>query len=363
MSTDDGALKLTAYFAERQRTGSKFLAEAMFDLFAERHVTISAMLRGISGFGHHHIIRTDESLTLSEDPSVAVAAVDRPDVIRALVDDVADMTGSGLITLERARLLDGDVAAASPAAATGPGDAVKLTVYVGRNRRTGGVPTYKAVCDLLRANGFAGVSVLLGVDGTVHGQRRRAHFIGRNVDVPLMIIAIGTVEQVHASRAGLTALLDRALVTVERARLCKNEGLLEAEPPALPDVDEQGRPLWQKLMVVTSEASRHDGAPIHRALVRRLWESGTATGATVLRGIWGYRGDQEPHGDKLIQFGRQVPVMTVIVGSPASIAHSFQIALDVTGPVGLVTCEMVPALLGVGEGRRTGSTDLAEFRY
>ena len=98
------ALKLTAYFAERQRTGSRFLAEAILDLFAERRVTTSVMLRGISGFGHQRIIRTDESLTLSEDPSVVVAAVDSPDTIEALAEDVAGRrmsSADAAIALER----------------------------------------------------------------------------------------------------------------------------------------------------------------------------------------------------------------------------------------------------------------------
>ncbi|HPZ96205.1 MAG TPA: DUF190 domain-containing protein, partial [Mycobacterium sp.] len=85
----DVALKLTAYFAERERSGSRFLAEAMFELFADRRVTTSVMLRGISGFGQQHILRSDQSLTLSEDPSVAVAAVDRAETIGSLVGDVA----------------------------------------------------------------------------------------------------------------------------------------------------------------------------------------------------------------------------------------------------------------------------------
>ena len=359
----DVSLKLTAYFAERQRTGSVFLAESMLDLFAQRHVATSVMLRGISGFGQRHIIRTDESLTLSEDPSVAVAAVDHPDTIRGLVDDVVAITNSGLITLERARLLDGDVTEVPLPRAAGAGDAVKLTIYVGRNRRIDGAPAYRAVCDVLHVNGFAGASVFLGVDGTAHGERQRAHLIGRNVDVPLMIIAIGSADQVQACRGQLAALLQRPLVTVERARLCKLGGLVVSQPPALPEADEHGRPLWQKLMVFTSEASRHDGAPIHRALVRRLWQSGASSGATVLRGIWGYHGEQEPHGDKLIQFGRQVPVTTIIVGTPARIARSFDVVDEVTGSHGLVTCEMVPALLAVDGDQRAGALDLADYRY
>lgn len=356
------SLKLTAYFAERQRSGSRFLTDSMLDLFTERRVATSVVLRGIAGFGQHHIIRTDESLTLSEDPSVVVAAVDRPDIIGSLLDDVVAMTSSGLISLEHARLLDGDAPAAPIPDGTYAGDAVKLTLYVGRNRRANGEPAYKAVCDVLHANGFAGVSVFLGVDGTVHGDRRRARFIARNVDVPLMIIAVGSAEQAKAARPQLAPLLQRPLVTVERARLCKREGQRLSTPPALPATDDHGRPLWQKLMVFTSEAAQHNGVPIHRALVRQLWESG-AGGATVLRGIWGYHGDHKPHGDKLIQFGRQVPVMTVIIGSPSHIAHSFEIVDRLTESSGLVICEMVPAAVSTGDGERRGSTDLAEFRY
>ena len=353
------SLKLTAYFAERQRAGSGLLADAMLDVFAEHRVASSVMLRGIGGFGHKRIIRTDESLTLSEDPSVTVTAVDSPKTIGALADDVIGMTTSGLITMERAQLID----SGSTEVALPDDDAVKLTVYVGRNRRAGGAPIYRAVCDVLYRNSFAGAWAFLGVDGTAHGERRRAHFVGRNVDVPLMIIAIGSAAQARNCRAELATLLESPLVTVEQARLCKLNGTVPATPPALPESDERGRPVWQKLMVFTSEADRHGGAPIHRALVRRLWESRAATGATVLRGIWGYQGDREPHGDRLIQFGRQVPVMTEIVGSPDSIARSFEIVETVTATCGLVTCETVPALLAVADGQRHGSSELAEFGY
>ena len=97
-------------------------------------------------------------------------------------------------------------------------------------------------------------------------------------------------------------------------------------------------------MVYTSEAALHDGAPIHRALVRQLRTFRRASGATVLRGIWGFHGDRKPHGDKLIQLGRQVPVTTIIVDTPDRIARSFDIVDELTREHGLVTSEMVPAL-------------------
>ena len=356
----DAYLKLTTYFGERERTGSKFVAEAMLDLFAERNVASSVMLRGIASFGPRNIIRSDESLTLSEDPPVAVAAVDTEATISGLVGDVVALTTRGLITLERAHLLSGDMTGAP---LPDGDDAVKLTVYIGRRRRVDGTPAFYAVCDLLHRHHFAGASVFLGVDGTAHGERRRARFFGRNVDVPLMIIAVGTAAQVQQVLPGLEAALYRPLITVERVRVCKRDGALLARPPALPAVDAHGRELWQKLMIYTSEATRHDGVPVHRALVRRLWQSGTASGATVLRGVWGFHGDHEPHGDKLIQFGRQVPVTTIIVDTPDSIARSFDIVDEVTGTHGLVTCEMVPALLTLDGGQRRGATDLADYRY
>lgn len=352
---NDTYLKLTTFFGERQRAGSRFLAEAMLDLYAEHHVADSVMLRGIASFGPRHVIRSDESLTLSEDPPIAIAAVDTAETIGGLIDDVVTLTPRGLITLERARRYSGELP-------TGD-DGVKLTVYVGRRHRVNGAAAFYAVCDLLHRHHFAGATVYLGVDGTADGRRRRARFFSGNADVPIMIVAIGTAEQAQRVLPELEALMDRPLVTVERVQVCKRDGQLLDRPPALPAVDAHGRELRQKLTIHTDAATHHDGVPIHRALVRRLWESNTAGGATVLRGIWGFHGDHKPHGDKLIQYGRQVPVTTIVVDTPDVIAQCFDLIDDVTGRHGLVTSEMVPALLLLDGDVRQGATDLADYQY
>jgi len=353
-----GHLKLTSYFAERERAGSRFLADSVLDLFAERNVAGSVMLRGIAGFGQRGFIRTDETLTLSEDPSVAIEAIDTAETIGAVARDVADLTTRGLITLERATLLGDDPAAALP---DGDG-ALKLTMNIGRSRRIDGVPAFYAICELLHRHHFAGVTVLLGVDGTSHGERRRARFFSRNRDVPLMIVAVGSVANVRQVMPALAAMPHRPLITSERIQVCKRDGQVVARPTMLPAHDSQGRPLWQKLMVHTSESTRHDGVPIHRALVRRLWESQATSGATVLRGIWGFHGDHKPHGDTLIQFGRQVPVTTIIIDTPQGIAHSFKIVDELTGTHGLVTCETVPALIALSADGRHGTSELADHQ-
>ena len=87
-SDGNEVLKLTAYLAERERAGGRFVTDAMLDLFAARGVATSVLLRGIASFGPRNIVRTDESLSLSEDLPVTIAAVDTPEVIGALIDDV-----------------------------------------------------------------------------------------------------------------------------------------------------------------------------------------------------------------------------------------------------------------------------------
>ena len=63
----------------------------------------------------------------------------------------------------------------------------------------------------------------------------------------------------------------------------------------------------QKLMVFAGEQAREQrGAPLYSELVRRLREAG-ASGATSLRGFWGYHGDQAPHGEPLLGAAPPVP--------------------------------------------------------
>lgn len=355
------SLKLTTYFGERQRIGNQFLADAMLDLFGEQQIALSIMLRGIAGFGLRHHLRTDETLSLSEDPTVAVIAVDTKLTIESLLDPVLAMTKRGLITLERARLLRDDVGPVS--LNEDLNEATKVTIYVGRRERVYGMPAYMAVCDLMYRRGLAGASVFLGVDGTAHGRRERAGFFDRNTDVPMMIIAVGSGELIARVLPELGGLLRHPLITIERVRVCKRDGELLERPHELPGTDEHGLALWQKLMIYTSEAARHGGAPVHRALIRQLRQRKSSRGATVMSGIWGFHGDHEPHGDKLFQLARHVPVVTIVVDTPDNIAASFDIIDELTQRQGLVTSEMVPALVAVDGDDRRGGTRMARHDY
>jgi PII-like signaling protein len=160
----------------------------------------------------------------------------------------------------------------------------------------------------------------------------------------------------------LGGVLRRPLITLERVRICKRDGELLGSPDPLPLTDENGLALWQKLMVYTSEATLHDGRPLHRALTRRLRRSGAA-GATTVRGTWGFHGDHAPHGDRPLQLGRHVPTVTIVIDTPERIAKSFAIIDELTGNGGLVTSELVPALRATADGQLRGGIRLADFRF
>jgi PII-like signaling protein len=349
-------LKLTSYFGERHRSGGRFTADALIELYGRHEIAASILLRGTEGFGLKHHLRTDRSLTLSEDLPVTAIAVDTRSRIEAVLPATVQLNRTGLVTLERARLLTG---------LTGPGwspedpqAATKLTIYLGRQGRAGRVPAFVALCDLLHRRGIDGATALLGVDGTAHGRRERAAFFSRNAEVPMMVIAVGSAERIGSVLPELGALLQRPLLTFERVRICKRDGRLLATPPALPGADEHGMALWHKLMVYTSEAALHHGEPIHRAVVRRLRSAGLS-GATTHRGIWGFHGDHAPHGDRLLQLGRHVPAVTIVIDTPERISAAFSVIDELTSERGLVTSETIPAMRASAGERRRGGTRLA----
>jgi PII-like signaling protein len=334
------ALKLTTYFGERERTPEGLLSERLLALYDQHEVQASVLLRGTEGFGAHHRLRTDRLLTLSEDLPVVSLAIDRRERIEALVEPVLALRHRGLVTLERARMTLGEV---SPLCSSKRlHESSKLTVYLGRREHVRGAPAFLAICELLRRNGVAGASVLLGVDGIRHGLRARARFFSRNADVPMMVIAVGAEEHMAAALAELPPLLREPLLTLERVRVCKRDGRLLARPHELPASDAQGRALWRKLTIFSSQGVTHEGRPLSQQLVRRL-RAANAAGATSLRGIWGFHGEHPPHGDRLLQLRRHVPALTVAIDAPERGADAFAIVDELTAEHGLVTSELVPA--------------------
>jgi PII-like signaling protein len=273
---------------------------------------------------------------------VAVA-LDRPAAIAAALPEVAALGLDGLITLERATLAAPDEAAEATAEA---GGGVKLTLYLGRHARAGGTPLHRVVIEALRGVGFQAGAVLLGLDGSVDGERRRARMLSANAEVPLMLVAVGP-------RAALPAALERVgehvadpLLSLERVQICRCDGTQLARPaPPGPTG------WWQQLAVYADEAEER-----HGGLVRSLRANG-ARGATTLRGVWGFHGDRVPRGDRLWQLRRRVPVLTLLADAPERIAALYPLVERATADAGVVTSEFIPASRASGPGIELGTVE------
>lgn len=124
-------IKLTTYFSERDRSGGRLLADALFDLYERHEIHTSVLFRGVEGFGQHNQLQTDRLLTRSENlPAVSIAIDSRERIERAL-PAVLDVATPGLISLERAQLVTGDDLGRLQLSHD-PSRALKLTLYGGR---------------------------------------------------------------------------------------------------------------------------------------------------------------------------------------------------------------------------------------
>jgi PII-like signaling protein len=338
------ALRLTAHIGERDRSDGRLLADALMDVYERHGVHTSALLRGIEGFGAKHRLQTERLLTLSEDLPIVALALDEEPTIEAVLADVREISREGLISLEQTHRLDSPELPSE--LATSP-EAVKLTIHLGRGERVGSQPAYIAVVDCLHRAGLDGASALLGLDGTVHGVRQRARFLAGNAQVPLSIVSVGDAESVAQVLPQLFTMLDDPKVTLDRVRVCRRDGVALADPHDLSPLDRPGFARWQKLVVYASEQTLYRGEPLHGALVRRLRREGAA-GATALRGLWGYHGDHQPHGERFWSLRRHVPTITEILDTPENARRWFEVVKELTGESGLVTSGLVEQAVRAG---------------
>ncbi|MDP9485236.1 MAG: DUF190 domain-containing protein [Actinomycetota bacterium] len=101
-----------------------------------------------------------------------------------------------------------------------PGDATKLTVYIGDSFRYGRKKLYCAVVEMLHDEGLAGATVLHGIEG--YGADKQIHtarILDLSNDLPVVIVAIDRAEKIEAVLPRLDAMIDKGLVTTEVVRV------------------------------------------------------------------------------------------------------------------------------------------------
>jgi hypothetical protein len=96
---------MRVHIGERDRHDGKPLYEAIVHLLRDRGYAGATVTRAIMGFGATATLHTDKVLRLSVDLPIVVECVDSEAKIDAILPELDQMIGGGLITLERVRVV------------------------------------------------------------------------------------------------------------------------------------------------------------------------------------------------------------------------------------------------------------------
>jgi len=93
------------FIGENDRAGRQPLTEALLELFLAEGLAGATVLKGAAGFGAGSAVHTDRYLRLASELPVVVEVVDTAEKIDAVLPKLDGLLGSGLVTLEKARVI------------------------------------------------------------------------------------------------------------------------------------------------------------------------------------------------------------------------------------------------------------------
>jgi PII-like signaling protein len=105
MQIPHDAVLLRIFFGEDDKFEHQPLHEAIVLKAREMHLAGATVLRGHAGFGHSSRLHTTKILRLSEDLPEVVEIVDAKEKIDAFLPVLDGMMASGLVTLEKVKVL------------------------------------------------------------------------------------------------------------------------------------------------------------------------------------------------------------------------------------------------------------------
>ena len=93
------------HIGERDKYRGKPLYQEIVELLRSRHYAGATVLRGIMGFGASSKLHTDRFLELSMDLPLVIECIETEEKIEAILPELDEIIGGGLITLERAKVI------------------------------------------------------------------------------------------------------------------------------------------------------------------------------------------------------------------------------------------------------------------
>jgi hypothetical protein len=105
MQIPEQAMLLRIFIGENDSYEGQPLYEVIVLKAREMHLAGATVMRGPMGFGRSSRLHTAKILRLSEDLPLVIDIVDAEDKINAFLPALEAVMGSGLVTLERVRVL------------------------------------------------------------------------------------------------------------------------------------------------------------------------------------------------------------------------------------------------------------------
>ncbi len=93
------------FIGESDRYHGRPLHEAVVQKAREMGMAGATVVHGVMGFGAHSRMHSARILRLSEDLPIIIEIVDKPERIEALLPELDEMIGEGLVTLENVKVI------------------------------------------------------------------------------------------------------------------------------------------------------------------------------------------------------------------------------------------------------------------
>ena len=106
MMKQEEMVLMRIFIGESDRYQKKLLYEALVELFRDEGVAGATVIKGAMGYGSKNKVHSDRILRLSSDLPVVVEVVDSEEKINAVLPLIEGMFQGGLITLEKARVIN-----------------------------------------------------------------------------------------------------------------------------------------------------------------------------------------------------------------------------------------------------------------
>ena len=105
MQPEQQATLLRLFIGERDRHGHQPLYEAIVTKAREQGLAGATVLRGLLGYGASSVLHTAKLVEISDDLPMVVEIVDAEEKIEKFLPLLDDLMASGLVTLEKVRVL------------------------------------------------------------------------------------------------------------------------------------------------------------------------------------------------------------------------------------------------------------------